>query len=37
MQPETEEASHRTLAPFSYAFECLVYKYALLVADAQWR
>ncbi len=36
MQLEPEEPSHRTLAPFSYTFECLVYKYTLMLADSQW-
>ena len=33
MQFESEEPPHGALAPFSYTFECLVYKYALMLAD----
>ena len=36
MQSEPKEPPHRALAPFSYTFECLVYKYALMLAESQW-
>ena len=33
MQFEPEEQQHRALTPFRYTSDCLVYKYALMLAD----